>query len=157
MKSRRFLIGLNTILLSITIGLLIHHLLVFIPQQHQLINEIELFKNQFGLTYVKQQYTLLKIVIAPWLLELIVGIGLISKATNKIQRLASIGNFGLFCISMIVLVVADLPLQLVLSNGYHVFAYKMSTLIHWVFLLMWNFRLFLTIVQLQVKSNNIPA
>lgn len=152
MKSRHFLIVFNIVLLSLTIGLLAHQLLVFIPQQHQLINDFEVFKNQFGTIYVNQQFTLLKIVLIPWLLELIIGIGLISKATSKFQKMNSIGNFGLFCICMVVLIVADLPLQLVLSNGYHVFAYKMSSLIHWIFLLIWNFRLVITIIQIELKT-----
>ena len=153
MMNYRFYIQINLILICLTLGFLIHHLAIFIPQQHLLIQEIELFKNQFGTTYIAQQFNLLKFILVPWILELIIAIFLISKQTGKFQKFSSIANLGLFGLSIAALLIADLPLQLILSNGYHVFAYKMSTLIHGSFLTVWSIRLFIMLMNLKTASS----
>ena len=148
---------LNTIqliVISLSIGFLSHHLLVLIPQQETLIQTLSQFKTQFSMLYKAQQLTILKVIGVTWIVDSLICIMLVKKKTTKFNYYFCLANLGLLILGLIILGI-DFTLQLMLLNGYHVFAYNSSNLIHWGLLSMWLLRFIITLIQIKTcKSKN---
>ena len=121
---------IQLVLISLSIGFLSHHLFILIPQQETLIQSLDSFIPQFSTLYKAQQLNILKVIAVPWLVEGLTCILLIKKKINKLNHYLCLTNLGLFLLGLISLGV-DLTLQLMLFNGYHVFAYNTSNILHW--------------------------
>ncbi len=145
---------LQLILISLSIGFLSHHIFVFIPQQTAIIEIIDQFKTQFSIFYKVQQFNIIKVVGLIWLLDVINNVLLLKKKTNKSNHYFNLASFGLLIIGFLSLGI-DLAFQLMLFNGYHVFAYNTSNIIHWALLCIWIIRFIITLIQIKTCKSNI--